>query len=137
MMGMLALNEVLSCSESLSYSQSLLVLPFLFHKETVEYLVSAGEQNIDDFVKRKSRLLANLNQRYYSLLPITVNSILLGKSLENFDVASDNITSLHQINTSYDFGRRHKLFRKASPAFVSIITSDKSDVIYSKLKISI
>lgn len=137
MIGMLALNEVLNCVETLSLAQSMLVLPFLFHKETVEYLSNTNIDSIDSFIGKKGRLLANLNARYYSLLPISVNAILLGKSLDNFTVFDSTLMGLNQIDMNYDFGRRHKYFRKASPTLASIITSVEPNVIYSKLKITI
>ncbi|MDD6003715.1 MAG: DUF6521 family protein [Bacteroidales bacterium] len=79
-------NEAIACCtlysiirivKELDYSKYCLILPFLLDDKTIVKLKESETVTIEDFIKQNIDIFGNFNQRYLSLLPITINSSIM------------------------------------------------------------
>lgn len=71
--------SVLNKVEELDIARSCLILPFLLDDRTINYLKREQESNInlEQLIKEYPRLFVSFNKRYLSLLPITINALMM------------------------------------------------------------
>ncbi|MCU0430698.1 MAG: DUF6521 family protein [Cytophagaceae bacterium] len=135
-LGALTLNFVLAHQEAIDYSKSLLVLPFLFHARTVNLINSSKSFRLEKLLNDKE-LIGGFNERYYSFLPISINTIFVANSLSFISITNDNITLKNTIIYSPDMGDRALKIYNAAPMVSSILQSFSSSYLYTKLKINL
>jgi len=79
-------NEAIACCvlysiiriiREIDYSKYCLILPFLLDDKTIVKLKESETVTIEDFIKHNIDIFGNFNQRYLSLLPITINSSIM------------------------------------------------------------
>ncbi|MBC9785947.1 hypothetical protein H1S01_15790 [Heliobacterium chlorum] len=77
--GALSIYYVLIHLKEISVSKAMLILPFVAHKGTVDFLKNKNTiiNSLEELMVKKPTFFSNYNQRYYSFLPITFNSIAL------------------------------------------------------------
>lgn len=133
------LLAVLNKVDKLDIARTCLILPFLFDDGTVNYLIRDENQNItlEEFVKDKPRSFVSFNRRYVSLLPITINSLMILSK-------SNQITILKEIvkteNISFDnenLGQRFNKIEKAIPNFINLLENYSTPKLYKVLKIQL
>ena len=74
---------------SIDIARSCLILPLIFDEKTIRYLQNMeGQDCLMKIVKDNPNLFTSFNKRYLSLLPITINSLI---------ILSKNNQILHQI----------------------------------------
>jgi len=73
------LLSVLNQVDKLDIARSCLILPFLLDDRTVNHLTKNQGQSLslEQLVKDQSRLFISFNKRYLSLLPVTINSLMI------------------------------------------------------------
>lgn len=72
--------ELLQKVGVIDIARSCLILPFLLDDRTVKYFQKlSGKEKIslEYMIKEQSKLFTSFNKRYLSLLPVTINSLLL------------------------------------------------------------
>lgn len=79
-------NEAIACCvlysvvriiKAIDYSKYCLILPFLLDDRTIIKLKESDASTIEEFIKQNIDIFGNFNQRYLSLLPITINSSIM------------------------------------------------------------
>lgn len=137
---LIAIEKVLEHCESISPAQSALILPFLFHKETLNFFCEEKPVSINEIVQKKSILLADFNERYYSLLPISINAITLGKAFKRIEIIDNKIAlAPNYTSTQGDIDSiiRVKKIKVAAEAVANIFKTENANSLYFILKISI
>jgi hypothetical protein len=138
--GTVAIASVMRYSKILSYSKALLILPFFAHKETLELLKRSNSdvRSIEQLIAKKNNLVTNFNARYLSLLPISINSIVL---LNEIRVLENNSGNIEYCGNSFDFnhkklGNRARDIIKASEKLSYILQKDATNL-YLQLRVQI
>ena len=127
--------------KSINMAQSCLILPFLLDDGTVSYFMNIRDDNdntLENVVKNRPKLFASFNKRYLSLLPITINSILLLNKNKQIGITSNNIFT--KVDFSYgkvDMGNRFERIKKVIPFLVSILSKNSTIQLYKILKVQL
>lgn len=127
--------------KSINIAQSCLILPFLLDDGTVSYFMNIRDDNdntLENVVKNRPKLFASFNKRYLSLLPITINSVLLLNKNKQIGITSNNIFT--KVDFSYgkvDMGNRFERIKKVIPFLVSILSKNSTIQLYKILKVQL
>ena len=127
--------------KSINMAQSCLILPFLLDDGTVSYFMNIRDDNdntLENVVKNRPKLFASFNKRYLSLLPITINSILLLNKNKQIGITSNNIFT--KVDFSYgkvDMGNRFERIKKVIPFLASILNKYSTSQLYKILKVQL
>lgn len=81
--GIISMCVVLSKFSSLSFSKTMLILPIATHNALISYLNDSRThvKSLEQLIIKKPEFFSNFNQRFYSLLELSVNSILISIKL--------------------------------------------------------
>ncbi len=139
--GAISIASVLRHCKKMSYAKSLLILPFFSHKETTRYLKNGNTKidTLEEFLVKKIECFSNFEERYYSLIPVSINSIFILKELSIIDIREGFLTYVD--NNSFDFehkdlGKRAKDIIKGSEK-LSILLKEDADKLYLQLRIKL
>ncbi len=127
LIGALSIASVLKHGE-LSSSKVALILPFLFHRETLDYFCQTNVRSVKTLTSTKSNLIANFNKRYYSLLTVSINSILIGRQLKLFDF-NNGVLSIGRNEMDFNnFGNRLLKIQKASGVVNNLLSAPENEL---------
>ncbi|MDR2010909.1 MAG: DUF6521 family protein [Bacteroidales bacterium] len=134
--------SILQHIKTLDIACSCLILPFLFDDRTVKYLSEICENQHDELsleqiMEDKPLLFTSFNKRYLSLLPITINSLMILSKSDQINISKE----IHCItNSNMDnnvMGERFNRITKVIPLFLSIIQKHSTTQLYKLLKIQL
>ena len=127
--------------KSIDMAQSCLILPFLLDDRTVMYFTNIRDDydnSLEYIVNNSPKLFTSFNQRYLSLLPITINSILLLNKNKQIGISSNNIlTKVDFIYDEVDMGNRFERIKKVIPFLASILNKYSTSQLYKILKVQL
>ncbi len=131
--------SILNNADELDIARSCLILPFLLDDRTVNYLERNKhiETDLAQIIKEQPRLFVSFNKRYLSLLPVTINSLLL-LSKSNQIKIDTQISSIGHLNfDKQNLGSRFQKIVEVTPKFVSVIEKYSTSQLYKMLKIQL
>lgn len=143
-------NEALASCVFLMYLQyvkridigrSCIILPLLLDDRTVEYLMNINYRDyetLESIIKNKPILFTSFNKRYLTLLPITINSLVLLKKNQQIQILSNEICT--RIDFTYgeiDMGNRFEKIKKVIPLVVDIFNKYSTTKLYKLLNIQL
>lgn len=78
-LGCIGIYSVIKHIKSISSAKALLILPLVFQNDLVSYISrsNVNVKSIEQLILRKPELISNFNERFYALLKVSVNSILM------------------------------------------------------------
>lgn len=127
--------------KSIDMAQSCLILPFLLDDRTVMYFTNIRDDydnSLEYIVNNSPKLFTSFNKRYLSLLPITINSILLLNKNKQIGITSNNIlTKVDFIYDEVDMGNRFERIKKVIPFLASILNKYSTSQLYKILKVQL
>lgn len=127
--------------QSINMAQSCLILPFLLDDRTVTYFMNIqddDDNSLEYIVNNRPKLFASFNKRYLSLLPITINSILLLNKNKQIGISSNNIfTKVDFVYDEVDMGNRFERIKKVIPFLASILNKYSTSQLYKILKVQL
>lgn len=127
--------------KSIDMAQSCLILPFLLDDRTVMYFTNIRDDydnSLEYIVNNRPKLFTSFNKRYLSLLPITINSILLLNKNKQIGISSNNIfTKVDFIYDEVDMGNRFERIKKVIPFLASILNKHSTSQLYKILKVQL
>ena len=127
--------------KSIDMAQSCLILPFLLDDRTVMYFTNIRDDydnSLEYIVNNRPKLFTTFNKRYLSLLPITINSILLLNKNKQIGISSNNIlTKVDFIYDEVDMGNRFERIKKVIPFLASILNKYSTSQLYKILKVQL
>ena len=127
------LNEV----KELDIARACLILPFLLDDRTTNYLLRNEDTDLDQLIKEKPRLFVSFNKRYLSLLPVTINSLMLLNKSKQI-VIGEKITTNNSFNIdNFELGERFIKINRVIPKFVSMTEKLTTEHLYKIFKIQL
>ncbi|TDE29379.1 hypothetical protein E0I61_09470 [Flavobacterium ranwuense] len=133
--------SILDKIESIDIARSCLILPFLLDDKTVSFIKknNSTECNLEHLVNINQRLFASFNKRYLSLLPVSINSLIILKKGEQLYV-NDNIIRKSNTKINIDveeLGDRFSKLMEVIPVFLSLIENYSTNQLYRILKVQL
>lgn len=138
----IAILSVLKECKAMSYSKVLLILPLMFHEQSIAALGRSNTElrSSEEFIMKRLQAFGNFNSRYLSLLPIAINSIMLLREMECIDINKTNI-SFRQDNKFNlavgGLGKRSSRVIKAAPKLSTLLTDEDDSGLYLKFRINL
>lgn len=141
LIGAIAIISILQHVKTLSYAKALLIYPMVSHKELLNFLKSENTiiRGLEELLAKKPNLFANFNERYFSLLSISIDSMCL---LEQLGIAKmKNGVLLYNESNNFDFessdlGKRAHAIIKGSKK-LSVILQEEVSTLYLQLRVEI
>jgi len=140
-MGITAIVAVMKHSKELNITKALLILPFVFHPATTASLSRANTKlrSVEEFVTKYPGLFSNFPDRYESLLPVTINSLVAAIEANIFRI--DGNALLPAINFSNFIDIKHSSKRASqiekAAENLALLLEDKSKNLYLHLRIKL
>lgn len=99
LIGLISIISVLNHHKKMSLGKSLLILPFITHKNTLKILNSKNVKirSLEEFIVKYPSSFSNFNERYYSLLPVSINSNILLNRMNLINIENGSLI-LSEIN---------------------------------------
>jgi len=130
-----ALQEV----QSIDIARSCLILPFLLDDRTVNYLqtVKNDELSLGNFIQFRPRFFTSFNKRFTTLLPITINALMILSKSNQIDISKDISLRKNILPDNIEIGDRFNEIKKALPVLMKMIARHETAQLYQLLKIQL
>ncbi|MBV7440753.1 hypothetical protein KRX57_04910 [Weeksellaceae bacterium TAE3-ERU29] len=131
--------SILNRVENIEIARACLILPFLLDDRTVSYLTKNKEQSfsLEEIIKQQSHLFISFNKRYLSLLPVSINSLILLNKANKIIIKKELIYRKHINIENQNLGIRYNKIEDIIPKFLSIIDNYSTNDLYKILKIQL
>lgn len=132
---LLTLYEV----EKIDIARSCLILPFLLDDRTINYLQVNKDLNatLEEFINNRPRLFISFNKRYLSLLPVSINSIILLNKSSQIKITPDIVIKNELSFKNIDMGDRFNKIKEVLPVFLKMIENYSTTELYKILNIQL
>ena len=119
-------------------ARSCLILPFLLDDRSVKYLNSnIVDDTIESIVKNHPNLFTSFNNRFLSLLPVTLNALSILSKTGQIDV-KNTISIKGQFSIeNVDMGNRYNRIEKIIPIFIQLLANHSTSQLYKILNIQL
>ncbi len=134
----LSIAFVLGEGKAMPLSKALLILPFITHKELLNYL-SRGNvkiKSLEKLIIEKTGCFSNFNRRYYDNLCNSLNSIQMLNEIELVQVKDSHIFVKSELFYDDTMGRRAKKIHKAAKN-IAVILDDNVEKLYLNLRVEL
>ncbi|RKQ50611.1 hypothetical protein BXY85_1627 [Roseivirga pacifica] len=131
--------SVLSKTDKLEMGIAPLILPLLLDDRSVNYInnVEDSEISLNILIEQQPRLFTSFNQRFLSLLPVMINSLMILKQSGQIEIGT-HIEARNSILLKDDnLGERYTKIEKAIPAVLYMFSLLSISELYSLLKIQL
>ena len=131
--------KLLQQIETIDIARSCLILPFLLDDRTVNYLQSIKDEDLtlEDVIKTRPRLFIAFNKRYLTLLPITINSLMLLSKSNQIEIGSIISMKNGALPDNLEIGRRFNQIKSAMPTLLKMIEKNETIFLYKLLNIQL
>jgi len=132
--------SVLDRIKTLDIARSCLMLPFLLDNSTIAYFDKNRnmEFTLEQMKKEQPKLFISFNKRYLSLLPVTINSLMILSKSNQINIGKE-ICIVHDVLPIYNsmMGERFDKIIDVVPVFLSIISDYSTKQLYKLLNIQL
>jgi hypothetical protein len=131
--------SILNNVDKLDIARSCLILPFLLDDRTVSYLSRNldNELELEQLIKEQSRLFTSFNKRYLSLLPVTINSLVLLGNSNQVNLGSEIVNNTTINLEKKNLGDRFNKIEEVIPKFLSMLEKYSTVQLYKTLKVQL
>lgn len=131
--------SILNNVEKLDIARSCLILPFLLDDRTVSYLSRNldNELELEQLIKEQSRLFTSFNKRYLSLLPVTINSLVLLSNSNQVSLGSEIVNNTSLNLEEKNLGDRFNKIEEIIPKFLLMLEKYSTVQLYKTLKVQL
>jgi hypothetical protein len=131
--------SILNNVEKLDIARSCLILPFLLDDRTVSYLSRNldYELELEQLIKEQSRLFTSFNKRYLSLLPVTINSLVLLSNSNQISLGSEIVNNTILNLEEKNLGDRFNKIEEVIPKFLLMLEKYSTVQLYKTLKVQL
>ncbi len=141
-------NEAIACCvflsalkqvQTIDVPRSCLLLPFLLDDRTVSYLQRVGNEHIsmENLIKSQPRLFSSFNKRFTTLLPITINTLMILSKSNQIEVTKAISLKENNVQGDIDISDRFNEIRKALPILMRMIENYDTTQLYKLLRIQL
>lgn len=138
-----AFLSVVRYMDSIEYSKALLIQPLLLHNPLVNYIKKRNVKvkGIEDLILSNIQYFLNFNERYFSLIPLSINTILIAEKMNFIKLQNNKIfTNKNEIDnfdfSNKSFGKRTTNIIDASEK-ISFLLNEETEELYFKLRIQL
>lgn len=130
--------SILNQTKILDLARSCLVLPFLLDDRTVNYLTNNKDEdfNLEKLIREQSRLFVSFNRRYLTLMPVTINSLMLLNKSNQIKLGK-NIMNVETLKIEEGLGERFVKINAVIPKFLSLIGGYTTAELYKILNVQL
>ena len=131
--------SILNRVGKLDIARSCLILPFLLDDRTVNYLAKTKEQDLrlESFIKDKPRLFVSFNKRYSSLLPVTINALMILSKSNQINIDDEIVKAKTLTLDNSDLGGRFSKIDSVIPDLIKMLNNHRTSTLYKILKIQL
>lgn len=131
--------SILNNVEKLDIARSCLILPFLLDDRTVSYLSRNldNELELEQMIKEQSRLFTSFYKRYLSLLPVTINSLVLLSNSNQVSLGSEIVNNAVLNLEEKNLGDRFNRINEVIPKFLLMLEKYSTVQLYKTLKVQL
>ncbi|WP_417237490.1 three component ABC system middle component [Bizionia paragorgiae] len=136
--GTLAIASVLNKSNELSVAKASLILPFIIHSESLNYLAKSNTivKSIEKLIAEKTSFFSNFNARYYDSLEVTFSSIQYLTEMGYVQFKDGKLKNIKPMEYNKMMGNRaNKIFLAANN--ISSILTTKDANLFLNLRIEL
>jgi len=140
---LVAFLSVLKDYKQIDYAKVLLILPLLLYNPLTNHIKDGrvNVRSIEDLILSKIEYFLNFNERFTSLLPLSINTIFFAEKFGFIKIENDFIYIIKNQIEMFDFeskqlGNRSENIIKASRKISRILKED-SKSLYFKLRIEL
>ncbi|MFJ9203248.1 three component ABC system middle component [Bacillus velezensis] len=141
LIGLISIISVLKHHKKMSLGKVLLILPFFSHGDTLNLLKSKRVKirSLEEFIVKYPSGFSSFNDRYYSLLTTSINSIILLKRMQLIIITKGQISVKEDFNFELEnksLGNRAKDIVQASQKLSEILMESTFNL-YLQLRVKI
>lgn len=141
LIGLISIISVLKHHKEMSLGKVLLILPFFSHGNTLNLLKSKRVKirSLEEFIVKYPSSFSSFNDRYYSLLTTSINSIILLKRMQLIIITKGQVSVKEDFNFELEnksLGNRAKDIVQASQN-LSEILMESTHNLYLQLRVKI
>jgi hypothetical protein len=140
--GSVALLSVIKECKAITYSKAMLILPLIFHEQSNAALRRSNTElrSSEEFIVKRLTSFGNFNSRYLSLLPVSINSLMILREMGCISIDKHNIS--YRFDSKFDLSARELGVRankiiKASEKLSTLLTHEDDNSLYLKLRIQL
>lgn len=125
--GALAIGSVLNSSHQLSVAKATLILPFITHNESLNYLARSNTKvkSIEKLIAEKTSYFSNFNARYYDSLSLSFSSIQYLTEMRYVHLKNGILVNIKPMVYDKKMGdRANKIFQAANNVSSILTTND-------------
>lgn len=125
--GTVAIGSVLNNSHQLSVAKASLILPFIMHNESLNYLARSNTKikSIENLIAEKTSYFSNFNARYYDSLAVSFSSIQYLTEMGYVRFKDGFLISIKPMEYDNKMGNRaNKIFQAANNVSSILTTND-------------
>lgn len=145
MIGILSLYFVMEKFSTINSSKAMLILPLSTHNALVSYLNDSRTKvkGLEQLIVKKPEFFSNFNQRFYSLLELSINSMLILIKLDIVILDQNGHLKINPIahplvsdNKTALLGKRAQKIIRASSSIADLLVEDVSNL-YLQLRVNL
>lgn len=136
-----AIGSVFKNSREMTLAKAMLILPFLFHPNTLSALKDHRTvfRSLEEFIVKKPTSFVNFNGRFQMLLPVSINAIMILKEIGVISIKRSLIA--YRGDIPFDVEQNNIGTRAsniiAGAAKLSKLLDEDVNTLYLKLKIEL
>lgn len=137
----ISIYSVLQHLKYISISKALLIFPIVSHQGSLDFLKNNNTtiRSLEEFIIKKPNYFSNYNERYYSFLTLSINSLLFLKEIRLIQIQDCQIILNEQESLKLEkdtVGQRALNIAEAAPKLATILT-DNDRNLYLQLRVKL
>lgn len=141
LIGVISILSVLYKLKKITLTKALLIMPFYSHQQSLKVLKNNNIKirSIEEFIIKYPSYFSNYNERFHSLLVVSINSIILLNKMQLIIIENNCIILKEGTEFSFEeknIGRRAYEILKASNKLSLILREDEENL-YLQLRVEI
>ncbi|RKN79157.1 three component ABC system middle component [Paenibacillus ginsengarvi] len=135
----ISIYSVLLHSDLLSISKAMLIFPFVSHQGTLDFLKNKNTsiRGLEEFMLKKPGFFSNFNDRFYSFMVLSLNSIMFLKEAGLVHLVDSKLSVTQSDTLTFNketVGARALSIVEAAPKLAKILISEEKNL-YLQLKV--
>lgn len=141
LIGLISIISVLNYNKKMSLGKSMLILPLVSHKNTLKILnrKNIKIRSLEEFIVKYPSSFSNFNERFHSLLPISINANILLNRMNLINIKDGNLVVSEDKQFEFEnisLGDRAKEVILASEILSKLLLEDTHNL-YLQLRVKL
>lgn len=134
-----AILQALKQVQSIDVPRSCLLIPFLLDDRTVNCLkrVEKDDLSLENLIKSQPRLFNSFSKRFTTLLPVTINTIMMLSKSNQIEVSKVITLRSDILPNDIEIGDRFNEIRNVLPVLMRMIEKHNTTQLYKLLRIEL